>query len=114
LERNVDLFSCQAGTFPKVAAVLAIFYGIFVIQGLWRKRFVGKNSGSNELSTMGKIHIILWTIGPPTWFFVEYWVASKYVCPGDESALNQIKLWQDIAKNFWAGLLAAMLFLKGK
>lgn len=110
----MDLLSCTGSIIPKVASGLAIIYAAYVLHGFWTKKFLVEGADSTELSTPGKVHVVLWTMGPPVWFFLEYWVASTYVCPNDKEALANVKLWEDIAKTFWAGILAAVLFLKAK
>lgn len=110
----MELISCTESVIPKVASGLASLYACYVLHGFWKKKFVVPGSPNAELSTEGKIHVLLWTIGPPIWFFLEYWIASTYACPNDKEALANVKLWEDIAKTFWAGILAAVLFLKPK
>lgn len=110
----MDLISCHGSIVPKLASCLAALYAAFVLYGFWNKKFIAKGSTNGELSRAGKVHVLLWTMGPPIWFFGEYWIASTYACPYDQEALANVKLWQDMAKTFWAGILAAVLFLKGK
>lgn len=110
----MELVSCSGSILPKVASVLAVGYAFYVLRGFWKKRLTAEAPATGELTTAGKIHVLLWTVGPPTWFFIEYWLASTYGCPGSKDALEDVKLWQDMAKPFWAGVLAAILFLKGK
>jgi hypothetical protein len=81
----------------------ALLYGCIIIYRFWHH---------SELATKfeGKMHIILWTLGPPIWFFAEYYYL-KDISGYDASRLADVKIWQDLATKFWAGILAVMLFL---
>lgn len=110
----MDFFTCYGSVFPKFFAVGALAYALGVAYGFWTKKLFVSDSDQAVLTGWGKLHVVVWTIGPPTYFFVEYWAAFTFFCPGDTQALANIKLWQDFAIKFWAGILAAILFLKGK
>ena len=88
---------------PQYVSIVALVYGIIVIYRFWRDPELAKG-------LEGKVHVLLWTIGPPTWFFAEYFYL-KNCLHYDAPHLADVKTWQDLATKFWAGILAAMLFL---
>ncbi len=51
----------------------------------------------------------LWAIGPPAWFWYEYyWLYRKY---GEPDTLELFKYGQDVSKAIWAGVLAGLIAL---
>jgi len=54
------------------------------------------------------INLIVWTLGPPIWFMVEY----CYLYPlldDDPAHKNDLKYGQGLAKAFWAGIGALLI-----
>src|SRR5713101_2220573 len=55
--------------------------------------------------------LILWTLVPPLWFFVEYWLLEHGTCvhrpSGEhkETFLKSIKDYADYASKIWAAVL---------
>lgn len=88
---------------PQLTSVVALAYGVFVIWQFWDNPALGK-------TCEGKVHILLWTLVPPLWSFAEYFIL-KHVLNYDSIQMADAKTWQDLATKFWAGVLAAMLFL---
>ena len=88
--------------FPQVVSFLALTYAAYVVSRFWAV------SGFAALPE-GKFHIVIWTLGPPLYFFAEY--LYHYRNKADPTKLAQVKAWQELAGKIWAGLLAAMLFL---
>jgi len=68
------------------------------------------------------IHIFLWTLGPPVWFFLEYWSIDngKLIIQGYEEEakkkllLQSIRNYSDFAGKIWAAVLATIIFLYPK
>ena len=65
--------------------------------------------------------IVFWALGPPLWFFLEYfaldrgWVKVPVSDPaGKDAFLKSIKDYADYASKIWAAVLAAVLFLYAK
>ena len=63
--------------------------------------------------------IVFWTLGPPLWFFLEYFLLDRgcIAVPdpaGKDAFLKSIKDYADYASKIWAGVLAAVLFLYAK
>ena len=63
--------------------------------------------------------IVFWALGPPLWFFLEYFMLDrswiKVPDPADKDAfLKSIKDYADYASKIWAAVLAAVLFLYTK
>ena len=88
---------------PQIVSVVALIYGGIVIMQFWDNPALGK-------TCTGKVHILVWTLGPPLWFFVEYLIL-KHALHYNDTKMANAKTWQDLATKFWAGVLAAMLFL---
>lgn len=97
---------------PKLAsfASLALLYGLLVIYLFLNGKFTDSN-GKFDKSFWGIFHIIVWTVGPPIWFFFEYYVLNA---DATEPQLMKIKVGQEMAKNSWAAILAVILFLVPK
>ena len=49
----------------------------------------------------------LWAIGPPIWFWREYFYL--YRAEGEPDTLELFKYGQDVSKAIWAGVLAALI-----
>lgn len=64
-----------------------------------------------ETEYFPKVIILFWTIGPPIWFFCEYFWLWKNA---DEKTQARIQVGQDLARPFWAAVLATLLFLLPK
>lgn len=63
--------------------------------------------------------IVFWGLGPPVWFFAEYfWLDHGWVSlpPGaaKDEFLKSVKDYGDFASKIWAAVLAAVLFLYKK
>lgn len=61
-----------------------------------------------------RVILVLWTLGPPTWFGLEYLLFQRIERPA--ATLEQLRLGQDLAGKFWAGLavlLTALYTLTG-
>ena len=63
--------------------------------------------------------IVFWALGPPLWFFLEYFILDrgwiKVPDPTSKDAfLKSIKDYADYASKIWAAVLAAVLFLYAK
>ena len=63
--------------------------------------------------------IVFWALGPPLWFFLEYFALDRgWVKVPDPAAkdafLKSIKDYADYASKIWAAVLAAVLFLYAK
>jgi len=52
--------------------------------------------------------LFFWTFAPAVWFFFEYFFLWYRA---DEKFLGKVKTGQDLAKTFWAAVLATLLFL---
>ena len=58
--------------------------------------------------------VVFWTLGPPIWFFLEYWCIDRgwiTIAPGDGVDRDNVKAYADYASKIWAAVLAAVLFL---
>ena len=105
-------------------ATLLTVDAILLIAGLafescW---FVRDDGGNNrKLTRLAVAHIVAWTLGPPVWFFVEWYVLHPELLPNATEKVGQLKaeyerlkLGQELAKPIWAAILAAVLFLVPK
>lgn len=88
-------------------AVVALMYGAYVIWQFLSGAYTTKEGSFNN-ARIAKIHVLVWTIGPPLWFFIEYYLLT----PSHD--LAAVKQGQDLASKFWAAVLASILFLKPK
>lgn len=109
-----------------VFSVLLLADVVFLIGGLLQPTSWGTscwilkgNPPKYEIDVVGTLHVILWTIGPPAWFFIEAFVLMKPYLPSSEGypataaakvKYERWKLEMDMAKAFWAAVLAAILF----
>ena len=63
--------------------------------------------------------IVFWALGPPRWFFLEYFMLDRGLIKvpdpaGKDAFLKSIKDYADYASKIWAAVLAAVLFLYTK
>lgn len=74
-------------------------------------------AASGSLKTIcNEVGILLWTVLPPLWFFIEYWALDHgYIAlpPGEnkETFLKSIKDYADYASKIWAAVLAILILL---
>ncbi len=52
------------------------------------------------------LHLVIWTLGPPTWFAIEFWALSGE----PERKDGSLKEGQDVAAKIWAAVLAVILY----
>lgn len=57
--------------------------------------------------------VVFWTLGPPLWFFLEYWWIDNKKITGlpQDVTTESVKAYADYASKIWAAVLAAVLFL---
>lgn len=72
---------------------------------------------TSSSSTIHWGHVAAWTIGPPLWFFFEYWGIDNgwiRLTSGQNKTktLKEVKEYADLASKIWAGILAVILFWK--
>lgn len=63
---------------------------------------------SIEFAVVKNLGIAFWTIGPPLWFWLEYFWLFK--CYGDPTMLEEFKHGQHVSTSIWAGVIAFMIF----
>ena len=107
-----------------VVVIVLVLDAIGLLVGLLTnsKWLVKDADGKKVPSSITIAHVIAWTIVPPAWFFLETYTLDAHLLPSakhaDESALkaayDSLRLSQELAKNFWAAILAAILFLVPK
>ncbi len=102
-----------------------------VISGLaghvpWRCWFLepiaGSVSNKLQLTDVGIVHVVGWTIVPPVWFFLETFTIDDRLLPGiahsTDPALkaeyDRLRIAQELASKVWAAVLASILFLVPK
>lgn len=102
---------------PAAFSVLLLLDAAWLIAGLSTKSsalFHGK-----ELCGVGVAHVVLWTVGPPAWFFLETYTLGAHLLPdashpddpARKAGYERMRLGQDLASKVWAAVLAAILFL---
>jgi len=58
-----------------------------------------------------------WTLGPPLWFFAEYWLlehgehVERPASEHKEAFLRTIRDYADYASKIWAAVLAILIFI---
>ena len=58
-----------------------------------------------------KLGVAFWTLGPPIWFWFEYfWLFKSF---GDPAKLEEFKHGQQVSASIWAGVVAFMIFASG-
>jgi Mn2+/Fe2+ NRAMP family transporter len=75
-------------------------------------------ASSSPLVLIGELRqiaaIVGWTLLPPIWFFLEYWLIDlDFIIPAGvkKETLETCKSYADYASKIWAAVLAAVLFL---
>ncbi|MCB1716505.1 MAG: hypothetical protein KDK04_10245 [Candidatus Competibacteraceae bacterium] len=58
---------------------------------------------------VAKLGIAFWTLGPPIWFWFEYFLLYKHF--GDPTKLEEFKHGQQVSASIWAGVIAFMIFV---
>ena len=56
---------------------------------------------------------LLWVIGPPAWFFVEFWLYQRV--PQDDPNRRDFETfahWQKLAGAVWAGVVVALVMFQ--
>ena len=53
---------------------------------------------------------VLWTVGPPGWFVLEYWAVGPRpsTSPEVKNRFEEFKYSQDLAAKLWLGIVAAL------
>ncbi len=65
------------------------------------------------------VEIVIWTLGPPIWFFAEYYLFDKGKIEMPENKakdvfLDELKIYAGAASKIWAAVLAVLLFMLPK
>ena len=56
-----------------------------------------------------KLGVAFWTLGPPIWFWFEYfWLFKTF---GNPDKLEEFKHGQQVSASIWAGVIAFMIFV---
>jgi hypothetical protein len=92
-----------------VIAVVVGAYAIYVVQ--W---FAGDAAPTHPRIRIA--HVVFWTLAPPVWFFLEYWMVDRgwiTLSSGDDKGafLASLKTYADQAGKIWAAVLAVILLL---
>jgi hypothetical protein len=87
-------------------------------QGGWRIWQLVRGPGPQNRAWWGAV-VGFWTLGPPAWFFAEYYAIdhgciSAITGMTKEDTLGSVKDYADYASKIWAAVLAAILFLYNK
>ena len=95
-----------------VLAVALLFYAANTVF-----RFAGPAS-HGRMTNDSAWEIVFWTLGPPLWFFLEYflidreWIEAPPMV-AKEALLEETKNYADYASKIWAAVLAVVTFLYG-
>ncbi len=100
--------------FRLIIASALLAYAICAIN-----RFSGLVVGLSNRQPSHVFEIIFWTLGPPIWFFAEYYLIDKETItppPGTdkEKFLVMTKSYSDTASKIWAAVLAVLVFMYTK
>jgi heme/copper-type cytochrome/quinol oxidase subunit 1 len=82
-----------------------LFYVVLVVLAVIAA-FYSLTAGAKGSDTTKKVFLVLWLIGPPIFFFLEYWLRRDgLVASGD---LERVKDMQQRGAQVWAGVAAAL------
>ena len=97
-----------------VLAVLLLLFAICTI-----RRFAGLMGQTK--SGWDIFIVVFWTLGPPLWFFFEYYAIDKrWIKPASDrngepmdvdACLAMVKTYADYSSKIWAAVLAVVTFL---
>jgi len=95
---------------------LTLFIGCGVIvSAVYSILMFASQAGLNRTSFFGEWFnlaiLIIWSCGPPAWFYVEYYVLWP---DADIETKEKLKVGRELAKPFWAAVIATLLFLVPK
>jgi hypothetical protein len=80
---------------------------LFGLLGGYYASYVIISLSMNELSkTQERLHTALWTLGPPLWFFCEWFILFDN--HDNEKALAQFKEGQSASAKVWAAVLLVL------
>ena len=70
--------------------------------------------GVKSSPTTKKVLLVLWLIGPPLFFFLEYWLRRDALIAAND--LERVKDLQQRGAQIWAGVAAALaaIYFKGE
>jgi hypothetical protein len=106
----------QYRTFTWLRFFLGIIAICFAVYTLWQ--FATYDPGSDSRSLFYPVAVVIWGLGPPAWFFAEYWMIDHkwiLVPSGQEQIyLSSVKTYSDYASKIWAAVLAIVVFLYPK
>lgn len=103
-------------TLAAVVAALALIFTLSVVFSLDEVKASADNQiqllfFSVDFSVVKNLGIAFWTIGPPLWFWLEYFWLFK--CYGNPTMLEEFKHGQHVSTSIWAGVIAFMIFTTG-
>lgn len=103
-----------------VVVIILLADAIILLVGLLAENrlFILSTSEKKHPTRLTIAHVVGWTLGPPAWFFIETYTLDSELLPSVrhatdpalKAAYDSLRLAQDLAKNFWAAVLAAILF----
>jgi len=85
-----------------------IFAGIFFLGFIASFWFIKKSDNANaRAQTISQILLFLWVVGPPVWFFIEYFF--YFPAYGNPAAgFEKLKSAQDVTAKVWAAFAVAL------
>lgn len=81
---------------PFWLGTFGFYYAAYIIVGLIRETLTEREA---------KVHIALWTVIPPLWFFFEWF----FWFDNHEAEGDTLRVAQDLASKLWAAVLALMV-----
>lgn len=90
--------STARGNVGYALGTIGVVYAIYIIVSLVRRRMSDLES---------KVHLAIWTVVPPLWFFFEYFIWFDNHNAAD--AVQRLKEAQDVASKLWGAVLAVMI-----
>ena len=80
-----------------VVSVVASAVALCSLAAVWRK---------DPCKEIVAVIIIVWTLGPPVWFFLEQVLVDQIAV--DKPTMKELEAGQELASKFWASVAAAL------
>jgi hypothetical protein len=104
--RDVPLY----GTEPVPHAIIffVVFFVGFIASFLFIKK-IDKSAKKERQKTISQYLLFLWVVGPPVWFFIEYFFYfPAYGNMADCAGFEKLKGAQDVSAKVWAAFTVVL------
>lgn len=87
---------------PFLLGIAGFYYAAYAITSALSPSWIN--------ATEASVHLVIWTLLPPLWFFFEWFVFFDN--HGQRRAVEALKTAQDLAGKFWGAVLTLLGLLK--